>query len=84
MRKIFNEYELWIGHEIDIIERLEKTFKCEMIEQIYEIWKVHKLDFSINNFKLRISFYVPKNDDCLNKYEEDFINFARKIRRRIF
>jgi len=82
--EIFGDYRLWIGHEIDIIERLEKTFKCEMIEQIYEIWKIYKLDFSINNFKLRIGFYVPKNDNCLNKYEEDFINFARKIRRRIF
>ena len=82
--KIFNEYELWIGHEIDIIERLEKTFKCEMTEQIYEIWNNNKLDFSTTNFKLKIGFYVPKNDDCLMKYEDEFINFARKIRRRIF
>jgi len=82
--KIYDTYTLWIGHEIDIVNKLEKTFKKELTESIFNIWSLKKDEFTIHEYKMRIGFYVPKDVSQQKKYGIDFLNFATKIKRRIF
>lgn len=79
----YNGYEVWIGHEIDIVKRLEKYYKSELTKTIYNIWTKDGGKYPDYFFKSRLGFYVSLDDSEIKKYGTKFYEFAKRIRQRI-
>ncbi|MCH2235995.1 MAG: hypothetical protein MK078_17275 [Crocinitomicaceae bacterium] len=81
--KVFDKYDVWIGHEYDIANHIEKIFASEMITTIHEIWCEYKENYKTFHFQSRIGFYVPRNFKTFSNYSMEFIEFCAQIKRRL-
>lgn len=81
--EIFDDYEIWLGYEIDLVTYLETSNKIDIIDSIFEVWTLHNSNYTISQFKQRIGIFVAF-DYNNNDYGDEFISFLSKIKTRLF
>lgn len=81
--KTSKNIELWIGHELDIVQRIEKSHKKELINSLYKLWIKYKDEYSINDFKTRVGFYSSSEEFISLDYNTDFYTFCEQIKQRL-
>lgn len=77
--KIFNEYEIWLGYELDLAVNIEKYNKEDIYETIYELWKQLGNEYSISHFNSTIGIFVIKEYFLYKKHESEFDDFLSKV-----
>jgi len=76
---MYEKYEVWLGYEIDLANTLEKLYKDEIYESIYEIWQLFGNSRSNLNYKSAIGIFVLPDYILYKKFEPEFDEFLSKI-----
>ncbi|MDD3860006.1 MAG: hypothetical protein PHW83_07395 [Bacteroidales bacterium] len=82
--KIYNEYEIWLGYEIDLVNNIEKSNKEQIYDTLYEVYKQYKDVYKISQFRTSIGIFVLLDYLNYKRYEPEFDEFLSKIIIRIF
>jgi hypothetical protein len=77
--KMFNEYEIWLGYEIDLACNFEKSNKELIYDSLYKVYKQNKDIYTIFQFKKSIAIFVLSDYLDYKKYEPEFDEFLSKI-----
>jgi hypothetical protein len=77
----FQSRPVWIGDELDLALELERRYGglvLHLVHEIYEEAQVEPLEF-----KKRLGLYFPFSAEAYEHYEPEFVEYAKKARRRI-
>jgi hypothetical protein len=77
--KIYNDYEIWLGYELDLANAIEMSNKEMIYETLYEIFKQFKDVYKVSQFETSIGIFVLKDYLLYRKYEIEFDEFLSKI-----
>lgn len=72
--------EIWIGHEANLVEALEKNYSDEIVHCLYDIYC--NTDINSEEFRRRLGLYVPRSDNSISQYGADFLKYAQLSRVR--
>ena len=76
----FRSCDVWVGHELNLVEALEERYPNEIVDKLFEIYQGTNL--SSEEFKRRLGFYIPRTDKLIQKFGRRFFKYARQARVR--
>jgi hypothetical protein len=72
---------VWLGHEVDLAESLERRYPDQAVRALHEVWKKRQPSDAL--FKAGLGFFVPKSPSTFERFGTAFASAASEARKRL-